>query len=78
MALIELLILLERMKNLKDCLIIDFGTATTFDIINSSCVYEGGVIAPGIKLSLKNLSVLLLLPFINLIYLILNLVQSLL
>ena len=36
-------------------MIIDFGTATTFDIIKNG-VYEGGVIAPGIKLSMINLS----------------------
>tara|TARA_Y100000816_G_C26033850_1_gene541330 strand:+ start:422 stop:1180 length:759 start_codon:yes stop_codon:yes gene_type:complete len=54
-------------KYKRDCLVIDFGTATTFDIINYPGVYEGGVIAPGIKLSLKNLSdSTALLPFINL------------
>lgn len=37
-------------------LIIDFGTATTIDFINSESVYEGGIIAPGIDLSLENLS----------------------
>ena len=42
-------------KKYKNCLILDFGTATTFDIIKNG-VYEGGVIAPGIKLSMKNLS----------------------
>ncbi len=42
-------------KKIKDCLIIDFGTATTFDIIKNG-VYQGGVIAPGIKLSMANLS----------------------
>jgi type III pantothenate kinase len=39
-----------------NCLIIDFGTATTFDIIIKPGVYEGGVIAPGIMLSILNLS----------------------
>jgi type III pantothenate kinase len=39
-----------------NCLIVDFGTATTFDIIKKPGVYEGGVIAPGIKLSILNLS----------------------
>jgi len=39
----------------KNCLIIDFGTATTFDIVRNPGVYEGGVIAPGIKLSILNL-----------------------
>ena len=39
-----------------DCLIVDFGTATTFDIVKKPGVYEGGVIAPGIKLSILNLT----------------------
>jgi len=38
-----------------DLLIIDFGTATTFDVINSSGAYTGGIIAPGITLSLDAL-----------------------
>ena len=42
-------------KKFKNCLIIDFGTATTFDIIKNG-IYEGGVIAPGVKSSIKNLS----------------------
>lgn len=36
-------------------IIIDFGTATTFDVVDSKGVYQGGVIAPGINLSLKAL-----------------------
>ena len=40
----------------KDCVIVDFGTATTFDIVRKLGIYEGGVIAPGIKLSILNLS----------------------
>ena len=53
-------------KKLKNCLIIDFGTATTFDVIKNG-TYEGGVIAPGINLSIKNLSqATALLPLINL------------
>jgi len=32
-------------------LVIDFGTATTFDYVDSSGAYAGGVIAPGIKIS---------------------------
>ena len=43
-------------KYKKNCLIIDFGTATTFDIIHKPGVYEGGVIAPGVKLSINNLN----------------------
>jgi len=53
-------------KKLKNCLVLDFGTATTFDVIKNG-VYEGGVIAPGVKLSIKNLSqATALLPVINL------------
>ena len=53
-------------KKLKNCLIIDFGTATTFDVIKNG-IYEGGVIAPGVNLSIKNLSqATALLPLINL------------
>jgi len=36
-------------------LIIDFGTATTFDVINAEGHYMGGAIAPGINLSLQAL-----------------------
>jgi len=32
-------------------IIIDFGTATTFDVLSSSGAYLGGVIAPGIEIS---------------------------
>ncbi len=38
----------------KNCIIIDFGTATTFDVIKNS-TYEGGIIFPGIKISLDSL-----------------------
>ncbi len=34
---------------------IDFGTATTFDVVNSNGDYCGGVIAPGVNLSLEAL-----------------------
>jgi type III pantothenate kinase len=36
-------------------IIVDFGTATTFDIVGNDGEYLGGVIAPGINLSLKAL-----------------------
>ena len=36
-------------------IVIDFGTATTFDVVAADGGYEGGVIAPGINLSLKAL-----------------------
>lgn len=37
------------------CVIIDFGTATTFDVVNKDGSYIGGVIAPGVNLSLDAL-----------------------
>jgi type III pantothenate kinase len=36
-------------------IVVDFGTATTFDIISESGDYEGGVIAPGVNLSAEAL-----------------------
>lgn len=36
-------------------IVVDFGTATTFDVVSSSGDYLGGVIAPGINLSLEAL-----------------------
>ena len=36
-------------------IIVDFGTATTFDIIDETGAYRGGVIAPGVGLSLETL-----------------------
>lgn len=36
-------------------IILDFGTATTFDVINADGNYVGGVIAPGINLSVEAL-----------------------
>ena len=36
-------------------IIIDSGTATTFDVISKDGVFEGGVICPGINLSMKAL-----------------------
>jgi type III pantothenate kinase len=35
--------------------VIDFGTATTFDVVDADGAYIGGVIAPGINLSLEAL-----------------------
>ena len=39
----------------KNYIILDFGTATTFDVLVKKNYY-GGIIAPGVKLSLKTLS----------------------
>lgn len=38
-----------------DAIIIDFGTATTFDLTDYRGAYKGGIIAPGINLSLDAL-----------------------
>src|SRR5579872_2949450 len=37
-------------------IIVDFGTATTFDVVDDKGNYRGGVIAPGINLSLQALA----------------------
>lgn len=44
--------------NLKPCkqIVIDFGTAITFDCITEKCEYLGGAILPGIAISLEALS----------------------
>jgi len=34
-------------------IVIDFGTATTFDVIDEAGVYRGGAIAPGVNLSIE-------------------------
>jgi len=50
-----------------NCIVIDFGTATTFDVIKKNSFYDGGVIAPGISLSIENLfSSTALLPMFKL------------
>lgn len=38
-----------------DLVVIDFGTATTFDVIDFTGAYKGGIIAPGLNLSLDAL-----------------------
>src|SRR3954471_14166256 len=42
-------------KHPGDLVIIDFGTATTFDVVSPTGAYRGGIIAPGINLSLDAL-----------------------
>jgi type III pantothenate kinase len=39
----------------RPLIVVDFGTATTFDVIDADGNYTGGVIAPGINLSLEAL-----------------------
>ena len=43
-------------KYKTDSIVLDFGTATTFDVVSKYGIYNGGVIAPGINLSIKSLS----------------------
>ena len=40
-----------------DLIVVDFGTATTFDVVGYTGAYKGGIIAPGINLSLEALVV---------------------
>ena len=47
---------LEAFEKLKAaCIAVDFGTAITFDVISKNGEYLGGVIAPGIELTLNAL-----------------------
>ena len=43
-------------KYKTNCIVLDFGTATTFDVVTSNGIYNGGIIAPGINLSIKSLA----------------------
>ena len=53
-------------NNLKNYIILDFGTATTFDVVVGN-EYRGGVIAPGLNISLNTLiNKATLIPSINL------------
>jgi type III pantothenate kinase len=38
-------------KHRQACIVVDFGTATTFDVVNAKGQYLGGVIVPGIGIS---------------------------
>ncbi len=44
-----------KVRHRSPAVVIDFGTATTFDVIDGRGAYVGGVIAPGINLSLNAL-----------------------
>ncbi|MET0154605.1 MAG: type III pantothenate kinase [Rickettsiales bacterium] len=39
----------------RACVVIDFGTATTFDVIDGKGVYQGGVIVPGVETAMHSL-----------------------
>ena len=43
-------------KYKSNCIVLDFGTATTFDVVTNKGIYNGGIIAPGVNLSIKSLS----------------------
>ena len=40
----------------SNCIVLDFGTATTFDVVTKNGIYNGGVISPGVNLAIKSLS----------------------
>lgn len=40
----------------RPCIVVDFGTATSFDIVNEKGEFIGGVIAPGLNLQMKVLN----------------------
>lgn len=54
---------MDRLANAIACIelygtpaiIVDFGTAITFDVISPQGEYEGGIIAPGVEISLQGL-----------------------
>ena len=43
-------------KYKSNCIVLDFGTATTFDVVTKNGIYNGGVIAPGVNLSINSLT----------------------
>ncbi|MBK7975614.1 MAG: type III pantothenate kinase [Deltaproteobacteria bacterium] len=43
----------EKLK--RSCIVVDFGTATTFDVVSSKGEYLGGAIAPGLGISTEAL-----------------------
>ena len=46
---------ISLVNNKNNFIVLDFGTATTFDVLIKN-VYSGGIIAPGVKISLNTLS----------------------
>ena len=43
-------------KYKSNFIVLDFGTATTFDVVTSNGIYNGGIIAPGVNLSINSLT----------------------
>ncbi len=42
-------------KLVLPCIVIDFGTATTFDLVGEDKIYEGGAIVPGLRMGAEAL-----------------------
>ena len=42
-------------KYKMNCIVVDFGTATTFDVVKKEGIYDGGIIVPGIDVSIKSI-----------------------
>ncbi len=40
----------------KPCIVVDFGTATSFDVVNRQGEFTGGIITPGLNLQMKVLN----------------------
>lgn len=40
----------------RPCIVVDFGTATSFDVVNNQGEFIGGIIAPGLNLQMKVLN----------------------
>jgi len=45
-----------KIYNKKPLIIVDFGTAVTLDVVSGRGAYLGGVIVPGVELSIENLT----------------------
>ena len=43
-------------KYKTNCIVLDFGTATTFDLVDVDSSYIGGLICPGVNLSIQSLA----------------------
>ncbi len=53
----------------RDCIVVDFGTAITFDVVSKSGAYLGGLIAPGVEITLNALfEKTALLPRVRLVH----------
>ena len=44
-----------RERHGAPCIVVDFGTSTNFDVVSSAGEYVGGVLAPGIEISMEAL-----------------------